>query len=465
MERQGDYSMGDEPRQEDRLLFSREAEEAVLGSVLINPEVVIDLLGALKPEDFYIQRNRWVWEAMKRLDERRITLDILTICTELEKSHHLEESGGPAYLTGLLNQVPSSLNAMMYAGIISELSMRRALSEAGRRITQLAFDREKNINSVLAASDQQVTSVLQMVPNDRSRTFAQALSEYYDNLLKASQASVEAEEQGSPRFIPTGITDLDELLSGGMQRSDLVIVAGRPGMGKTSLLLSIVRNAAQSSSTSVGVFSLEMSIDQLVQRFISMETGISAGSQRLAKLSENEWSLVLQAVQDNESLNIWLDDTPSLTPASLRARCLRWKKEHGLDMVVVDYIQLMTSDGRGSDNRVQEVSKISRALKQLAKELNVPVLAAAQLSRDIEKRDDKTPRLSDLRESGSLEQDADIVIFIHRPEPAPAGGEEEGGEEPDVVSEDITELFVAKHRHGPTGSIQAEFEKNKTQFK
>jgi len=412
--------------------YSQQAEEAVLGSILINPETYFDVAEFLMAEDFYIVRNRWVWEAFTRLHERRQPIDYLTVVQELEKQGQLAEAGGHAYIMALINQTPSSMHAQAYGKIIEEGSVRRRMLASANELARLAYDQQKNVDGILEQAEKSIFSIGERRTHNDLQPIDQVLSDVYDRIDLLSK-------RGDEIFgVPTGLYDLDKLL-GGLQKSDLLIVAGRPGMGKTGFLLSVAKNAAQKHKKHVAIFSLEMSNEQLVQRLIAQETGIDTQRMRTGKLSEDEWPLFTHAIEVLSDTKIFLDDTPAITPLALRTKCRRLHMEFQLDLVIVDYLQLMSSDVR-TDNRVQEVSYISRNLKVLARELNVPVLTAAQLSRAVEQRADKRPVLSDLRESGSLEQDADIVMFIHRPDAM----------EKDSPKSNLAEIMVAKHRNGPT---------------
>ncbi len=411
---------------------NREAEEAVLGAVLINPEVYYEIAQFLRPEDFYIVRNRWIWEAFMRLNERRTQIDYLLVIQELEQQGQIIEAGGPAYVTSLLSQTPTSLHAVAYARIVEENAIRRRMLAAANEMARLAFDQRRSVDTLIDEAEKSVFSLSEHRLQHDLQPISKVLSTVYDQVDSLSQRTDEI------FGVPTGLIDLDRLL-GGLQKSDLLIIAGRPGMGKTGFLLSVAKNAAQKHKKHVAVFSLEMSAEQLVQRLIAQETGIDTQRMRSGKLADDEWPLFTQAIDVLGQTRIWLDDTPGITPLQLRTKCRRLHLEHHLDLILLDYIQLMSGDTR-TDNRVQEVSYISRNLKQLARELNVPVLAAAQLSRAVEQRQDKRPQLSDLRESGSLEQDSDIVMFIHRPDAL----------EKDSPRQNIAEIIVAKHRNGPT---------------
>jgi len=411
---------------------NREAEEAVLGAVLIYPEAYFDLSQKLKADDFYIIRNRWVWEAFSTLIERRQKIDLLTVSAALNEKNHLEELGGTAYLATLINQTPTSLHAEAYAEIVEENSMRRKMLEAANHLAKQAYDRGKSVNTLLDEAEKAVFGLSEKRIVYDLQPIQNVLGSYYDRIDQLSQRPDEI------FGVPTGLIDLDKIL-GGLQKSDLLIIAGRPGMGKTGFMLSVAKNAAQKHRKHVAVFSLEMSNEQLIQRLIAQETGIDTQRLRTGQLYDDEWEKFNAAIEVLSNTHIWLDDTPAITPLSLRTKCRRLHMEHQLDLIIVDYLQLMAGDAR-TENRVQEVSYISRNLKVLARELNVPVLVGAQLSRAVEQRADKRPVLSDLRESGSLEQDSDIVMFIHRPD----------DKEADNPRQNIAEIIIAKHRNGPT---------------
>ena len=423
-----------------------EAEEAVLGCVLINPEAYFEVAAFLRPEDFYLHKNRWVWDAFINLHEQRLPIDIITVSEELERHNQLAEAGGAAYLTQLINAVPTSLHAEAYGRLVEREALRRRLIDAATQVARLAYEEGRDIGEVVNDAEAAVFAVSERRANKELAPIKEAISAYYDRIKYLF------EHRGEVLGVPTGFIDLDKLL-GGLQQSDLLIIAGRPGSGKTGLMLNVAKNAAMVAKKHVAVFSLEMSNDQLVQRLISQETGIDSQRLRLGDIHDHEWPLFVQASNVLSDAQIFLDDTPALTPNQLRSKCRRLDQEYGLDLVIVDYLQLMQGDGR-SENRVQEVSTISRGLKQLARELNVPVLAGAQLSRAVEQRSDKRPVLSDLRESGSLEQDSDIVMFIDRPDMYNTEG----------AKTNIATIIVAKHRNGPTADIQLVFRGALTKF-
>jgi len=426
---------------------SREAEEAVLGAVLIHPENYYDVAQFLSATDFYIQRHQWIWETLTHLHEQRTPFDLVTVAEALEQAGHLADIGGPAFLTALMNQVPSTLHAEAYAPIIEEHSVRRRMLAAANTVAKLAYDQQNPVDNVVDEAEKAIFGVSERRIRRDLQPIREVLSEYYNYIDQLYNRG--AELYG----VPTGLIDLDHLL-GGMQKSDLLIVAGRPGSGKTGFLLSVAKNAAQKHKKHVAMFSLEMSNEQLVQRLIAQETGIDTQRLRSGKLAEDEWPLFTHAIDVLTDTTIFLDDTPAITPLQMRTKCRRLHLEFHLDLIIVDYLQLMGGDTR-NENRVQEVSYISRNLKVLARELNVPVLTAAQLSRAVEQRSDKKPILSDLRESGSLEQDADIVMFIHRPDAL----------DKEPAKQALAEIIVAKHRNGPTHSgIEVIFQNNLARF-
>jgi len=425
---------------------SREAEEAVIGAVLINPEAYYDVAQFLSAEDFYIHRNRWIWDTFVALHDRNEAIDLVTVTEELDQKGHLADIGGAAYITKLINNVPSSLHAEAYGHRVEETAIRRRMLEAANKIAKLAYEENLTLDTVMDDSEKAVFNVSQRRTTQDLQPIRSVLSDYFDRMEELSQRDEDLVG------VPTGFIDIDRML-GGLQPSDLLIIAGRPGMGKTGFILSALKNAALTHKKHVAIFSLEMSNEQLVQRIIAQETGIDSTRLRSGKLDPDEWLLFTQAIEVLTDTHIFLDDTPALTPLQLRTKCRRLHLEYKLDLIVVDYLQLMGGDMR-TTNRVQEVSDISRNMKILARELNVPVLAAAQLSRAVEQRSDKRPVLSDLRESGSLEQDADIVMFIYRPEVY----------EEDSQFKNLAEIIIAKHRNGPTGDVQLVFRKNLAKF-
>ncbi len=418
---------------------SREAEEAVVGAVLINPEVYYDLAQFLVADDFYIHRHKWIWEAFTGLHEQRIPIDLLTLSEELDRRGQLAEIGGRAFLAALVNQVPSSLNATSYGHIVEGHDIRRRMIAAANSIASVSYNEDTSVDTVMDEAEKAVFNVSERRLRHDVQPIRNVLSEYYDRIGELARRGEEI------YGVPTGFIDLDKKL-GGLQASDLLIIAGRPGQGKTGFLLTVAKNAALTHKKHVAIFSLEMSNEQVAQRLIAQQTGIDSQRLRTGKLDDSEFPLFAQATEILSDTHIFLDDTPAITPLQLRTKCRRLHLEHRLDLIIVDYLQLMGSD-TPSENRVQEVSFISRNLKVLARELNVPVLAAAQLSRAVEQRSDKHPILSDLRESGSLEQDSDIVMFIYRPDQY----------EKDTEKQALAEIHIAKHRNGPVGTVELVF--------
>ena len=416
------------------LLFDRDMEEALIGSVLITPDAYVDAAPLVNAEDFYLHRNRWIWEAFIELFKTDNDFDVLTVKDALETGGHLEDIGGLDYLISLTNRVPSSQHAESYARNINALAVRRRLLTAANDIAKLAYRKDTGVDNVISDAEKAIFGVSQERYKRDLVPIADAADAYLERLL------LNASIPGGVTGLETGLKAVDRALDG-LQRSDLIIVAGRPGMGKTGFLIGIAKHVGLALKRNVAFFTLEMSAEQLIQRMIAQETNIDSQKLRSAKLSDNEAQEVVHALGVLSDSRIFVDDTPAITPLQMRTKCRRMQMEIGLDLVIVDYLQLMSGDTR-TENRVQEVSYISRYLKVLARDLNVPVVAAAQLSRAVEQRQDKTPVLSDLRESGSLEQDADIVMFINRPE--------QMNEESPLHN--LAKLIVAKHRNGPTHS-------------
>lgn len=426
--------------------FSQEAEEAVIGAVLLNPQMLLTVASFLKPEDFYITRHSYIWHAMLRLNDHNIPLDYLTLSQELKDLGWLAEIGGQPYLTYLVNNTPSAIYAEVYGRLVERAAVRRRLLIAADEIKGLALNEELTLEKVTLEAETKLFAVTDRQLKREFTPMREAISAYFDRIEHLMH------NQNASLGLPCGFQDLDALL-GGMQKSDLLIFAGRPGMGKTSFLLSVALNVARIGGR-IGIFTMEMGVEQITQRLVSMETGINTQKLRVGQLKPHEYSRFVEAAGRISKFNIFIDDTPALNPIQMRTKCRRLAHEHGLDLIILDYIQLMNGGGGFETNRVQEVSYISRSLKELARELNVPVFSAAQLSRGVEQRQDKRPVLSDLRESGSIEQDADVVMFLYR----------------DVVYNEATEfpnqadVIVAKHRNGPTDTISLYFENSLTKF-
>ncbi len=420
--------------------YNLEAEEAVLGAVIIDSDAYLEVAQLLQPDDFYTIKHTWLWEAYVALHERRMPIDVVTVQDELERRGQLSEMGGPAYLTHLVTAVATSYNVEAYGRLVEEAATRRRLLQAASEIAKVAFDEQTDLAEVVGHAEQSLFSVSQRRQTRDLVHIRKVASDYYDRIQYLY------EHRDEPLGVPTGFKDLDQIL-GGMQKSDLIIIAGRPGQGKSGFMISAALNAVRHRKR-VAFFSLEMSNEQVVQRMIAQETEIDTHRLRLGNLEDHEWSRFIHSVDVLSDKSIYLDDTPSITALQLRTKARRLDAEVELDLIIVDYLQLMTAEvGRRDMNRVQEVSVISRGLKALARDLNVPVLAGAQLSRSIEHRSGQRPMLSDLRESGSIEQDSDVVMFLHHPD--------DWNEDPELKN--ITEVVIAKHRNGPTGKIKLVF--------
>ncbi len=427
---------------------SLEAEQALLGAVLLDPKAYHNVASFLVEGDFFLKRHEYIWIALHRLHERREPIDYVTLTRELQDLGTLEEVGGQAYLTSLVNNTPSAVHAEVYGRLVERTSIRRKMLRASDEIRELAHNEELQIDKVISDAEQALFAVSNSQIRREFISLSDALSEYYDEverLIATGQGGI---------GLPTGFKELDKMM-GGFQKSDLIVFAGRPGMGKTSWVLTVALYAARTYRQRVALFTMEMGAEQMVQRLISMETGLSIQQLRSAKLNPRDQSRFAEAIGRLSGLKLFIDDTPSISPIEMRTKCRRLQHEFGLDLVIVDYMQLMSAGRAYENNRVQEISYISRSLKDLARELNVTVLSTAQLSRAVEQRQDKRPQLSDLRESGSIEQDADAVLFLYRDEVY----------NPDSVEyPNVAEVILSKHRHGPTGRVELLFKKSIMKF-
>ena len=427
-----------------------EAECGVLGSIIIDPEAIVQVADFLHSDDFYRDAHRTIYEVILQLYEQREPADFITISDELERRNKLEEVGGASYITSLINQVPTSGNVEYYGRIVERTSILRRLIHAAGQIAAIAYE-EGDADVALDRAEQLIFNISQRHARTDFSLLRDILSEYMNKLDQLH------ERRGTIVGVPTGFTDLDRL-TGGLQRSDLIILAARPAIGKTSLALSLAHNSTVKYQHSVAIFSLEMSKEQLVQRLLSMDAGVDQQRLRTGWIEDDEWDRIIYAMGTLSEANIWIDDTPGITTVEMRSKARRLQAEHGIDLIIVDYLQLMQSvlgSGKRNENRVQEISEVSRNLKALARELNLPVLALAQLSRAVESRQSKVPQLSDLRESGSLEQDADIVMFIYRDDIY----------NPESERKNIADIIVAKHRNGPVGEVSLYFQASQTRFR
>ena len=424
---------------------SVEAERSILGAIILDNAVCNQAIELLRREDFFLDSHRRIYEKMVALSERGSIIDLVTLSEELRKAAEFEQVGGATYIASLIDGVPRTDTIEHYAKIVKAKSQLRKLITASNQIIASCFDEEDEPENIIDRAE----ALIFQIAEDRVRQGFQYIGE-------VAQRRLEQIEQmaGRPEMItgvPSGFTDFDQMTSG-LQRQDLVIIAARPSMGKTALALNMALYAAKNGAT-VGIFSLEMSAEQLVSRLLCSEARVDAHRLRTGYLNREEWARLADALRRLCETQVYLDDTPGASVLEMRAKCRRLKAEHKLDLLIIDYMQLMSGRGR-IESRQQEVSQISRDLKGLAKELNVPVVALSQLSRATETRADHRPQLSDLRESGSIEQDADVVCFIYRDEVYNQTDENRG----------VAELIIGKQRNGPTGVVQMAFLKEFTRF-
>ncbi len=434
-----------------------EAEQSILGSLLIDKDAIIKVADTLSPDDFYLDKHGYIYETILELFEKKEAIDILSLASRLEEKKILEVVGGRSYLVTLTNLTPAASHIVSYAQIIQKKSTLRRLITAASGILELGYHEEMDVNNILDKSEQSIFSVSQKFLKEKFTHIKEVLSGAFDRIDELHR------EKGRLRGIPTGFTDLDNLLAG-LQKSDLIILAARPSVGKTSFALDIARSVAIKSKKSVGVFSLEMSKEQVVDRLICAQAGVGLWKMRTGKLSEgnDDFPRIGQAMSQLAESHIFIDDFANTNIMELRTKARRLQMEHGLDLIIIDYLQLMEGSGKvGGDNRVQEIAEISRSLKGIARELNVPVLALSQLSRAVEATHPAIPKLSHLRESGSIEQDADVVLFIYRKAA-------DRGYDVNSLSEEekhIAEIHIAKHRNGPTGVVPLYFDGDLVSFK
>jgi len=437
---------GDAPAPDRTLPHNTEAERTILGAVLVDNSAFNSAAELLVREDFYGESHRRVFDAMVALAERSLPIDLVTLKDELARSQALEGAGGPAYLASLLDGLPRITNVEDWCRIVKEKAVLRHLIHAGQRIVHSCFEGDYEVQELLDRAEKSIFDIAEHRIRQGFVGIREIVKESFRTIDQLSQS------QDLVTGVPTGFVDLDERTSG-LQKGDLIIVAARPAMGKTSLCLNVAQHAALRAGETVGVFSLEMSKEQLVLRMLCADARVDAHRLRTGKLSEKDWTRLAKAYADLSQARIFIDDSATLTPLEIRAKCRRLKAEHGLGLVIIDYLQLVQGPGR-IENRQQEIAAISRSLKGLAKELSVPVIALSQLSRAPEARTEKRPQLSDLRESGAIEQDADIVMFIYREEEYKPTEENRG----------IAEIIIGKQRNGPTGTVRLVFIKEFTRF-
>ena len=442
----------------DRLLpHDPDAEESVIGSLLIDPESLNRVSSFLYPMDFYVSKNRWCYEGVLSLFERDESVNQVTLAHELSLQGRLEDAGGGEYLGHLVATVPTSVHIEQYARIVRQCSVMRQLIAAAGDIAKLGYEGTTDVESTMSTAEEMLFNVR---TGRESRDFRH-IREVLDVYMEESAAvHVPGDHHLAP--VATGFEQIDQLFGGGMQRSDMLVIAARPSLGKSTLAVNIARNAATSGQT-VGVFSLEMSSEQIALRLLASEANVNSHFLRIGHLSESEYRRVLDAIGALSDLPIFIDDTPIQGIVEMRGKARRLQAERGLDLLIVDYLQLIANSGR-SDNRVQEMGEISRSMKGMARDLDIPVLSCSQLSRAIEQRPSHRPMLSDLRESGSIEQDADIVAFIYREDRYTTREEWESRNPTEQYPENRAELIVAKHRNGPVGSIPLHFREHVSRF-
>ncbi|MDB4866315.1 MAG: dnaB [Cohnella sp.] len=437
----------------DQIAFDRvppqnlEAEQAVLGAILLETEALITAMERVRAEDFYSVAHQRIFDAIVALNEDNQPIDLITLTARLQDHGQLEEVGGVSYIVKLAGAVPTAANVEYYAQIVEEKSMLRRLIRTATQIVSSGYAEGDEVGALLSDAEQRILEL----SNRRASTGFISIRDVLMDVFERVEFLYN--HKGGVTGIPSGFPDLDKMTSG-FQRNDLIIVAARPSVGKTAFALNIAQNVSVRAGETVAIFSLEMSAPQLVQRMICAEANVDAGRMRTGFLEGDDWEKLSMAIGSLSEAQVFIDDSPGITVADIRAKCRRLKKEKGLGMVLIDYLQLISGRGKAGENRQQEVSEISRTLKQIARELEVPVIALSQLSRGVEQRQDKRPLMSDLRESGSIEQDADIVAFLYR----------DDYYDKETEKKNIIEIIIAKQRNGPVGTVELVFLKNFNKF-
>lgn len=423
-----------------------EAEASLLGAILIDSDAIVKIADTVTAEDFFDPRHKHVYDAISRLYERREPIDVLTLADQLKNTGVLDIIGGPAYLTELTNFVPTAAHVEQYAEIVAQKALRRRLITASQDMVELGYDESKSLKELIEDAETRLFKVSEQHVKQSLVSIESILSESFERLDDLHK------DKKKLRGIPTGYRDLDNLLAG-LQRSDLFILAARPAMGKTAFVLNLAHNVAIGAKEPVLIFSLEMSKEQLVDRLLAMESGVDAWALRTGNLTDSDFEKLSHAMGTLSEAPIYIDDTPGITVSDMRTKARREAHQHNLGLVIVDYLQLMSggSNYGGQANRVQEISEISRGLKGMARELNVPLIALSQLSRSVESRSPQIPQLADLRESGSIEQDADIVAFLYR----------EDYYNPETDRKNIMDVLIRKHRNGPVDNVELYFNRDK----
>lgn len=426
---------------------NQEAEQSVIGAIFLEPQALITAAEILQHEDFYRVAHQKIFQTMNRLSDQGKPIDVVTVTEELSAKKELEDVGGLSYLTEIANAVPTAANIAHYARIVEEKALLRRLIRVATNIVEDGFTREDEVEALLSEAEKKMMEVSNRKNAGDFRHIKDVLVQTYDNieLLHARKGDITG--------VPTGFRDLDKITAG-FQRNDLIIVAARPSVGKTAFALNVAQNVATKTDENVAIFSLEMGAEQLVMRMLCAEGNIDAQVLRTGALTAEDWRKLTMAMGSLSNAGIFIDDTPGIRINEIRSKCRRLKQEYGLGMIMIDYLQLIVGSSNGKENRQQEVSEISRSLKSLARELQVPVIALSQLSRGVEQRQDKRPMMSDLRESGSIEQDADIVSFLYR----------EDYYDKETENQNMIEIIIAKQRNGPTGTVTLAFVKEFNKF-
>ncbi|WP_404335630.1 replicative DNA helicase [Planococcus rifietoensis] len=426
---------------------NQEAEQSVIGAIFLEPQALVSVAEIVMPEDFYRVAHQKIFQTMIDLTDRGKAVDLVTVTEELSVKKELEDVGGLSYLTEIANAVPTAANVGHYAHIVEEKALLRRLIRVATTIVEDGFTREDEVEALLAEAEKKMMEVSSRKNAGDFIHIKDVLVKTYDNIELLHT------RKGDVTGIPTGFRDLDKVTAG-FQRNDLIIVAARPSVGKTAFALNVAQNVATKTEENVAIFSLEMGAEQLVMRMLCAEGNIDAQVMRTGALQNEDWRKLTMAMGSLSNAGIFIDDTPGIRVNDIRAKCRRLKQEYGLGMIMIDYLQLIQGPGKAGENRQQEVSDISRSLKGLARELEVPVIALSQLSRGVEQRQDKRPMMSDLRESGSIEQDADIVSFLYR----------EDYYDKETEDQNMIEIIIAKQRNGPTGTVKLAFVKEYNKF-
>ncbi|WP_078429573.1 replicative DNA helicase [Alkalihalobacterium alkalinitrilicum] len=424
-----------------------EAEQAVLGAIFLEEQALVTASEQLLPDDFYRLSHQRIYEVMLFLAEKGEPVDLITVTSELQDRKWLDDIGGVSYLSDLANAVPTAANIEYYSKIVEEKSLLRRLIRVATNIAADGYTSEDEVDAILDGAEKTILDIAQRKNSGAFIQIKDVLVETYDRIETLQN------QTGEITGIPTGFAELDRMTAG-FQRSDLIIVAARPSVGKTAFALNIAQNVATKTDENIAIFSLEMSASQLVTRMLCAEGNIDAQRMRTGQLESEDWQKLTMAMGSLSKAGIYIDDTPGIKVNDIRAKCRRLKQEKGLSIILIDYLQLIQGNGRGGENRQQEVSEISRTLKGIARELDVTVIALSQLSRGVESRQDKRPMMSDIRESGSIEQDADIVAFLYRDDYYDKESE----------NKNIIEIIIAKQRNGPVGTVELAFVKEYNKF-